>query len=172
MNIKSILSISICLILCFGAFAQNKKLSFFRESRIKIINLNIDTNPNKLPLLTFTIINKTKENIIFNKIALNLIEFKKHPLSSSGNNGLTSKALTPIAGLDLSIPSQPNTYIYDLRSPIEIVSKDAATIQIRVHYDYKNKNVVPSQVGLFKFDLLFLTYDLKAVKSQVITLGD
>jgi hypothetical protein len=156
----------------FLVFGQDPKITTLKESKLKIINLNIDANPNQLPLLAFTILNKTKNNFIFNKIVLELIEFKKNPTSSSTNNGLISKVLTPIAGIDLTIPEQEDIYLYSLNTPFQIVGKDAATIQIRIHALYKNKNVVPSQLGEFKFKLLFVTYDSKAIQSNEITLGN
>jgi hypothetical protein len=154
------------------AFGQKSKLTILKESKIKIISFNIDNDPNRLPLLDFTILNKTKNSIIFNKIVLNIIEFKKNPRSSSSSNDLTSKVLIPIAGLDLTMPNEVNTYLYDLTSPIQIVQKDAATIQIRIHSVLNKKNIVPSQLGMFRFKLLFVTYDLKAIESNEIVLGN
>lgn len=166
---------SIVLVLIVSSlvsFAQKSKLSIFKESKISIINFDVDKDPNSLPIITLTILNKTKESIIFNRIALNLTNFKKNPTSASSGNYLTSKALSPIAGLDMTMPYEENTYIYKLTSPIEIVSKDAATIKIRIHCDFNNKIIVPSQLGVFKFSLLFITYDFKAIKSSEIILGD
>jgi len=154
------------------AFGQKSKLTILKNSKIKIVNFNIDDNPNKLPLLVFTILNKTRSNIIFNQIVLTLIDFKKNPRSSSSNSDLLSKLLTPIAGLDLTMPNEANTYLYNLTYPIEIAQKDAATIQIRIHSIVDNKNVVPSQIGMFKFKLLFVTYDFKAIESEEIVIGN
>ncbi|MDB5002862.1 MAG: hypothetical protein JWQ34_1087 [Mucilaginibacter sp.] len=166
-------TIILLLLVCLDTFGQKKeRITIFKDSKVKIINFVIDKDPNRLPILNFTIQNNTKETIIFTTVALVLIEFKKHPLSSSGNNDLISKALTPIAGLDLPIPIIPNTYIYGWQSPIQIVKKDAATIIIRIHYQLGDKNIVPGQLGYFKFKLLFLTYDLKAVSSSDIELGN
>jgi hypothetical protein len=164
--------ILILLVSYFSSFGQKSQFSILKESKIKIINFDLNKDPNKLPLLTFTILNRTKENIIFNRIVLVLKEFKKHPTSSSSNSDLKSKELTPIAGLDLSIPIQENTYTYTLRYPIEITAKEAATVQIRIHCDLANKCIVPSQIGFFKFNLLFMTYDFKTISSNEIILGD
>lgn len=153
------------------AFAQKSKLAIFKESKIKIIGFDIDNDPNKLPILTFTIQNSTKENIIFNRILLNLYYIKKYPLSSSSNNALESKELTPIAGVDLNIPILQDTYMYTVKFPIEITKKDAATIQIRLFCNIGEKHIVPSQYGRFKFNLAFITSDNKAIVSKEIILG-
>lgn len=169
---RTIIVILIMVFCNLTSSGQKTKISYFKESKIKIINFIVDKDPNKLPVVTLTILNNTREDIIFNKISLTLYEFKKHPLSSSSNNDLVSKALTPIAGFDIPIPLQPNTYLFDLRSPIKIVRKDAATICIRLHHNLRGKQIVPSQIGYFKFHLTFLTYDLKGIPSPTIELGN
>jgi hypothetical protein len=153
-----------------ASFAQ--KLTYFKSTRVKIINFVVDKDPNKLPLLSFTILNNSKKNIILNKIVLSLKEFKKHPLSTSSNDNLESKVLTPMAGLDLNIPTDVSNYQYLLKSPIEIASNDAATIQIRIHCDFESKCVVPAQIGFFRFSLFFVNYDLKMLRSGEITFGN
>ncbi len=163
----------ILICLCLNALCQKKeKISFFKDSKVKIISFVIDKNPNRLPVASITVQNNTKGNLIFTKVALILIECKKHPLSSSGGNDLISKALTPIAGLDLLIPLLPGTYVYLIQSPIQIVKKDAATFVIRIRCLNGDKNVVPSQIGYFKFKLSFITYDSKAVSTPEIELGN
>jgi len=166
--------ISLILLIVYSklSFCQSKKVAIFKDTKIKIISSDIDKEPNRLPILTFTILNNTKENVFFNSIYLDLIQFKKNPTSSSSNNDFNSKVLTAIAGFDLTIPLEQNIYGYSLKSPIEITAKDAATIRIRLHSDFKNKHIIPSQLGSFKFTLTFVTYDNKGVKSDIILLGD
>ena len=166
---------SILFTIVFNSFLFNKLSERFyvKEPKIKIINYTIDKNPNKLPILNFTILNSTKDNIIINKLRLNLHYFKKHPLSSSSNNKLESKELKPIGSWDLNLPTEiNNAYLYTPKYPIEITSKDAVTIQIRVFLNVKGKNLVPSQFGSFKFNLAFLTYDNIQIQSEEILLGD
>jgi len=164
----------ILLFFYLQSFGQKEKIKIFNDSKISIINFVVDKNPNKLPILTFTILNKTKKPIIFNRVAIYLIDFKKHPLSSSSNNELQSKLLTPIAGLDLDLPIEISNYLYNLRSPvlIGIGEKEASTINVRLFCNYRSKNLVPSQLGFFRFKLLFLTYDNKAIQSEEIELGN
>ncbi|WP_426586048.1 hypothetical protein [Mucilaginibacter sp. R-33] len=154
------------------AFSQSNKLSLFKEKKIKIVNTYLDDEPNKLPLLTITILNSTKQNIIFNRILVNIIQFKKHPTSSSNNGDLISRALSPIAALDLNLQQKEDSYLYSLKTPIEIVLKDAATIQVRLRSDLGKKHLIPSQIGYFKFTLTFITYDNKGIITNPFLLGD
>jgi len=149
-----------------------EKLSLYKESKIKIINLTVDQNPNNFPLLTFSLLNNTRKDIIFTKLLLNLHYFKKHPLSSTSNNKLESKELKPIGTWDLDLPEDVNTYLYTSKYPIKIASNDAATIQIRLFSNLKGKVYVPTQLGVYKFTLTFITYDNKGVQSSIISLGD
>src|SRR5947208_1703417 len=108
--------IFVLFLLCLyttNSFCQTKeKISVFKDSKVKVINFVIDKDPNKLPLVNLTIQNNTRKDLIFTKAVLILMEFRKHPLSSSSSNELVSRTLTPIAGRDLAIPDSPNTYKY------------------------------------------------------------
>lgn len=170
MKLKSQITVLFLIVFNSLSFSQNPQISFFNDTNIKIINFSLDNDPNNLPLLTFTILNNSRKEIIFTKLLLNLNYFKKHPTSSSSNNKIESKELKPIGYWDLNIPAEENTYLYKPKYPILISSKDAQTIQIRIFYSLKGKYYVPSQIGLFKFNLMFMTYDNKAIKSNEITL--
>lgn len=168
----TILHISLLLAYLTAVCQTKEKISILKDSKIKIINEVVDKDPNKLPIINFTIQNNSKEKIIFTTVALELINFKKHPLSSSSNNDLLSKELTPIAGYDLSMPIIPNTYLFGCKSPTQIGKKEAATIALRIYCQQGNKNIVPSQVGYFRFRILLITNDSKAVSSQEMEFGD
>lgn len=168
---KKILVSTALLFYFIPAVGQQKRIKVFNDKQIKIINQNIDSNPNKLPILTFTISNKSKEDVVFTNIFLGISDFVKHPLSSSSENELTSKVLNPIGGLDLPLPTQINGYLFGISSPILIAKHDFATVTIRLFCPLNNKNIVPNQLGYFKFRLSFLTDDFKAIQSQEIELG-
>jgi hypothetical protein len=151
------------------AFAQ-KRVAVFKDSKIKLINSTIDQDPNNLPILYFTILNGGKKDIIFTKIILNINYYKKNPRSSSSNNELESKVLTPIAVWNLNLPMEENSYIYTINNPLQISPKDPVTIKIRLFCDLSGKCIVPTQLGSFKFTFTFLTFDNKGVSSEEIVL--
>lgn len=169
---RLVLLLFIILSVHLNSNGQQSPISFSKQKRIKIINFIIDTDPNKLPVLTFTILNKTKNPIIFNRIILFLKKIRKYPISSSSNNGLISKSLTPIAGFDMELPIQEDTYVYLLRSPLTVIAKDAATFKIRMYVDVEKKHIIPNQMAFFKFSLAFLTYDFNGVTTEEISLGN
>lgn len=158
-------------LLSFNLVLGQKRLSLFKDSKLIIVNSTIDKDPNSLPLLYFTILNKTRNDIIFNRVYLNISYFKKLPNSSSSNSKLVSKILTPIVVWNLNMPTAENTYLYDVNNPILLSPKDPITIKIRLFCNINGKNYVPSQIGEYKFTVTFITFDNKGLQSSQFIMG-
>ncbi len=147
------------------ANAQSKKQVVSKT--FAIVNSVEYSDSKGFPLLNFTFKNYMDSSIIINRVQLQLINFK--------TNGITSipktEELKPVAYWDLDIPLDKGLYTYKPKFPIQISSKDAATVQLRIFRGWEKKALTPQQCGLFTFKLFFLTTDNMKVASDTLYVG-
>jgi hypothetical protein len=105
-----------------------------------------------LPVLNFTLVNRTGHSIVITKLRLSVIEFAAF-LSEA-----TTRELNAIAVWDITLPYRTGPLEFIPRSPILIANDDAVTIGLRFSCEYiDGARVHPGEAGSYLFKLAFVS---------------
>jgi hypothetical protein len=134
---------------------------------VRIVNAVQYFDSGKFPLFNFTLKNYTDSSIIINKVQLMLINFKISTIQTFP----VTEELKPMAYWDLNISSKPAIYTYQAKYPIQISSKDAGTVQVRIYTGSEREEIRPQMEVKFTFKLFFLTIDNFRIESDTLVIG-